>query len=1392
MFNKKSIVVFIERHFPLAASVYYDYINKNQEFHAKNKNKSYWYLLKLLLTPQKIEKLRQVKLPKIESKKVEKFFDYRESSVNRRPGQDNFVKVMSEYDLISFDIFDTVILRRVESPRDVFTIMSIEMGCPTFKSIRIAAEDNARRKLYSETNCREVNINQIYDVLEKKYNIDRRWLDREIELEINLCEANPYFLHIYNKLIKLNKRIVFTSDMYLSSDVITKILVKNGYTKFEKLFLSNELKLSKTDGTMWRYISEEYAKGQKVFHVGDNYNADIVKSNMFGVKTTYYHSVRELAKPYREDFINNLSGSFFRAVVNNTIHCGDWKHSISYEHGFRVGGILTYGYCEFISKKAKAINADLILFCARDCEIIQKVYSKYFNDIENKYIKISRYAILNVTIDRYLDDLLARIFNKDLDNAERGTMRELFRRAGLLYLIDLYAEEGNNPDEQLNIKNINKVKDFIRDHLDIIIEKNQPQIDAAKVYFRDIVGHHKNILVVDVGWTGSCITMLDYFLNNTCGLECNVRGTLLIGNNNDVVSANVMNDKIDAYLISPTKNLDLLRLQFKKDKWQTEMNNQMMEYMFTSTDDSLLEYKIVNNKVDFIYNKRTHLNDVDIREMHKGVLAFADKFYTYTKNYQKLFFISPYVACGAFYKALASKDYCNLIYGRFAYDATVGNNSVGKLLTFRDVYSPKRVQKSKDKKNVLLVSHSFTVSGAPRSLLRIGKVLIKLGYNVEVWSPYGGGIASEYEAENISVRVIKPEQLYRSDIKKIIKTFDFAICNTILTNVYYSQIRKLIPAVWYIREATNVPDYCSPQKEPVRYYDLCSAKDLVCVSDYAADALKKYNRNVRVLKNCIEDDSDRALPYKPNVSKIRFIQLGSLEYRKGFDIILDAYDILPDNYKEKCEFYFAGQIIPSAADYADEIVRRARERKNIHYLGVIKDSREKTETISSMDVVVVASRDESCSLVALEGAMLSKPLIVTKNVGAKYIVDDEKNGFVVETGNAEDLARAIKYFIDNNSRLIEMGQFSRENYEKLANMNRYTEDIKALVEEYVPKKKASMFKRCVYRIFNGTCTEKHRLKRIFNSLKHYTSMEDLSKNISEIYPSLSNSFKKKAKRQKFKEEYRHYKALEKKHSIILSLTSYPARMNKLDVCLKSLLNQVFKPDKVILWLAKAQFPNGLDDLPQSVRAWTHKGLSIEWCDDDLKPHKKYFYAMLKYPESIIITVDDDMCYSPVLVGKLYESYLKHPCAVSCLRAHLIKFNANGTIKRYVDWGMEDNSFIDTPVFNLLPTGVSGVLYPPHCLPKEAFNIDKIKEVTLMTDDLWLKVMCTANNFPTVLVERQGPIHGISGTQDSAISMFNCFYGNDTNMQKCLDYCDEIFGIDAVKGKLMAGQVSECD
>ena len=90
----------------------------------------------------------------------------------------------------------------------------------------------------------------------------------------------------------------------------------------------------------------------------------------------------------------------------------------------------------------------------------------------------------------------------------------------------------------------------------------------------------------------------------------------------------------------------------------------------------------------------------------------------------------------------------------------------------------------------------------------------------------------------------------------------------------------------------------------------------------------------------------------------------------------------------------------------------------------------------------------------------------------------------------------------------------------------------------------------------------------------------------------------------------------------------------------------------------------------------------------------------------------------------------------------------------------------------------------------AFDMEAIRENALMTDDLWLKVMYTANGYPVVLVEAQGSIHGIEGTQESAISLFNVESGNDINMKKCLSYCDRIFGEGYVTEKLRSDPSSE--
>lgn len=222
--------------------------------------------------------------------------------------------------------------------------------------------------------------------------------------------------------------------------------------------------------------------------------------------------------------------------------------------------------------------------------------------------------------------------------------------------------------------------------------------------------------------------------------------------------------------------------------------------------------------------------------------------------------------------------------------------------------------------------------------------------------------------------------------------------------------------------------------------------------------------------------------------------------------------------------------------------------------------------------------------------------------------------------------------------------------------------------------------------------------------------------------------------------------------VTVSLTSFPQRIGVVGDVIKSILSQSVKPDRVLLWLSEDQFPDREASLPKALTDLVADGLEIMWCDD-MRPHKKYFYTMQKYPDDIIITVDDDVEYKPDTVEKLLKSYMRFPFAVSALRAHRITFDENGKLKPYEQWerGMKTAHF---PSHALIATGVCGVLYPPRCFGDMAFNKEFIKENCLNADDLWLKIMEIIHNVPVVLAAPSEDVKTIKGSQTEALYKSN--------------------------------------
>lgn len=206
----------------------------------------------------------------------------------------------------------------------------------------------------------------------------------------------------------------------------------------------------------------------------------------------------------------------------------------------------------------------------------------------------------------------------------------------------------------------------------------------------------------------------------------------------------------------------------------------------------------------------------------------------------------------------------------------------------------------------------------------------------------------------------------------------------------------------------------------------------------------------------------------------------------------------------------------------------------------------------------------------------------------------------------------------------------------------------------------------------------------------------------------------------------------REREVIVSLTSYPGRINTLSCTIETLLVQTFKPDQVILWLADSQFPNKEDDLPQSLLRLKQYGLTIGWYKD-IRSYKKLIPTLKAYPNAMTITADDDVYYHPDWLKTLYDSYLENPHAVHahCVRnIHLT--SSQESFAPYSSW--EHDTTTGDARSSALQIGVGGVLYPPHCFHSDILNEYLFVQLAPNADDLWFWAMSILANTPIVRVK----------------------------------------------------------
>lgn len=187
--------------------------------------------------------------------------------------------------------------------------------------------------------------------------------------------------------------------------------------------------------------------------------------------------------------------------------------------------------------------------------------------------------------------------------------------------------------------------------------------------------------------------------------------------------------------------------------------------------------------------------------------------------------------------------------------------------------------------------------------------------------------------------------------------------------------------------------------------------------------------------------------------------------------------------------------------------------------------------------------------------------------------------------------------------------------------------------------------------------------------------------------------------------------------IIVSITSFPARIGKVWMVIESLLCQSHKPQDIILWLSRQQFPNELDDIPKRLVLQQRRGLTIRFVDGDIKSYKKFYYAFREFKNSLVLTLDDDLLVPSYFLKSIYD----------CKKIHKANVIASFGFRFYWDNSIDYISPTRTKIYpndtgnNLFFGSGGGTLFDTKVVSKMD-SIEKILDLCPTADDIYLNAL----------------------------------------------------------------------
>lgn len=455
----------------------------------------------------------------------------------RKAGQTDSPKLVEQADVVSFDVFDTLLDRPILRPSDVFVLASETVRrvhqrwiTPEWPEQRVAAEQHCYGKpgigpditiedIYAELKAREIADAKTLELL----------LQAELDTELEMLTATTRGKRLFDAAKRSKKTVLLLSDMYLPKELIETALTSAGYSGWERLVVSGYDKIGKHSGTAFARVTQDYP-GKTIAHFGDNLAADVTQPRHYGVMSKLLQRPRDIGvdasggvdvERLRQDGSRtefsalDLARSFIGGMTERRLDRVPHRDVLS-DIGYSVLGPALVGLSQWLDAQARSNGTRRLLFLAREGRLMMSAYRALLGErgLNSEYAYASR-RMINLTqvkdrlTDAALDFLAATGTPLSISDYIRRFLPDLPQER-IVAALDgtvLTPKTVLGPDRAAEIRAV-----FMRleDELIDTIRKEQTNVLD---YLRSVGADRADAGVVDIGWQGSIQHSIERSLN---------------------------------------------------------------------------------------------------------------------------------------------------------------------------------------------------------------------------------------------------------------------------------------------------------------------------------------------------------------------------------------------------------------------------------------------------------------------------------------------------------------------------------------------------------------------------------------------------------------------------------------------------------------------------------------------------------------------------------------------------------------------------------------------------------------------------------------------------------------------------------------------------------------